>query len=120
MAFSYSSYLNALKGIKMITKPNSLKGTSIVCLLALALISNFSTAQSMGDSRSSGSSTQRTQNIPNEKYETSATKHVTDAVAVVHKLESQPHMQELLQLAKGVYIVPTYGRAALGVGASGG
>ena len=52
--------------------------------------------------------------------EATAVKHVNDAVAVAQKMLEEPRMKELLQQAKGVFIVPTYGRAALGVGASGG
>jgi lipid-binding SYLF domain-containing protein len=52
--------------------------------------------------------------------EGAAAKHVSDAVGVVQRMLQEPRMQELLQQSKGVFIVPTYGRAALGVGASGG
>ncbi|MGZ3241976.1 MAG: lipid-binding SYLF domain-containing protein, partial [Burkholderiaceae bacterium] len=49
-----------------------------------------------------------------------ATKHVNDAVTVVHRMEAEPRMNNLMQQAKGVFIVPSYGRAALGVGGRGG
>lgn len=49
-----------------------------------------------------------------------ASERVSAAVAVVHQLESEPRMKLLLQQARGVLIVPSYGRAALGVGAQGG
>lgn len=52
--------------------------------------------------------------------EASANKHVKDAVAAVKRMESNPTMQRVMQDAKGVYIVPTYGRIALGVGGQGG
>lgn len=52
--------------------------------------------------------------------ETSASKHVKDAVAAVKRMESDQTMQRVMQEAKGVYIVPTYGRIALGVGGQGG
>jgi lipid-binding SYLF domain-containing protein len=54
------------------------------------------------------------------KPEQRASKRVTEAVAVVRQLEATPRMKQLLQQAKGVLIVPYYGRAALGVGAHGG
>ncbi|MYM76288.1 hypothetical protein GTP56_29480, partial [Duganella sp. FT134W] len=44
-----------------------------------------------------------------------ATERVTDAMRVVRQLEAEPRMKQLLQQAKGVLIVPAYGRAALGV-----
>ncbi|HEX8405953.1 MAG TPA: lipid-binding SYLF domain-containing protein [Duganella sp.] len=49
-----------------------------------------------------------------------ATERVSDALAVVRQLEAEPRMKQLLQQGKGVLIIPSYGRAALGVGAQGG
>jgi SH3 domain-containing YSC84-like protein 1 len=49
-----------------------------------------------------------------------ASQRVSDALSVVRQLEAEPRMKQLLQQAKGVLIVPAYGRAALGVGAHGG
>jgi lipid-binding SYLF domain-containing protein len=49
-----------------------------------------------------------------------AAKHVADATDVVNIMAKDPAMAKLLGQAKGVYIVPSYGRAALGLGASGG
>ena len=54
------------------------------------------------------------------KQEAAAIKHVNDAVTVAQKMLQEPRMKELLAQAKGIFIVPTYGRAALGIGASGG
>jgi lipid-binding SYLF domain-containing protein len=53
------------------------------------------------------------------KLRTSA-EQVTQALAVVQQLDDVPGMRQLLRQAKGVLIVPAYGRAALGVGAQGG
>jgi lipid-binding SYLF domain-containing protein len=55
-----------------------------------------------------------------DKQEATASRHVTEAIAVVRAMDAEPRMRALLQQCKGVFIVPTYGRAALGVGASGG
>jgi lipid-binding SYLF domain-containing protein len=49
-----------------------------------------------------------------------AVKHVSDAVGVVHAMSNETGMPALLGRARGVFIVPTYGRAALGVGGAGG
>lgn len=49
-----------------------------------------------------------------------ATQRVSDALTVVRRLEDDARMKQLLQQAKGVLIVPSYGKAALGVGAHGG
>jgi lipid-binding SYLF domain-containing protein len=54
------------------------------------------------------------------KQEAAAIKHVNDAVTVAQRMQEEPRMKELLQQAKGIFVVPTYGRAALGIGASGG
>ncbi|QGZ37960.1 lipid-binding SYLF domain-containing protein [Pseudoduganella flava] len=54
------------------------------------------------------------------KQGATASRHVTDAVAVARKLEGEERMRTLLHDAKGVFIIPKYGRAALGVGGSGG
>lgn len=57
---------------------------------------------------------------PASKDEATAARHVNDAVAVVQKMQGEARMKDLLAQAKGIFIVPTYGRAALGVGAEGG
>jgi lipid-binding SYLF domain-containing protein len=49
-----------------------------------------------------------------------AIKHVNDAVGVVQTMRTDAGMPALLARARGVFIVPTYGRAALGIGGAGG
>lgn len=56
----------------------------------------------------------------NRKEMTKAAEHVDKAVQVVHRMEATPEMRALLQRAKGVFVLPRYGEAALGVGARGG
>lgn len=46
--------------------------------------------------------------------------HVAKAVKVVQRMEQDPGMRKLLSQARGVFIVPDYGRAALGIGGRGG
>jgi len=46
--------------------------------------------------------------------------HVQKAVRVVHQMQATPEMRALLQRSKGVFVVPDYGTAALGIGARGG
>lgn len=46
--------------------------------------------------------------------------HVNKAVRVVHQMQATPEMRALLQRSKGVFVVPDYGNAALGIGARGG
>lgn len=54
------------------------------------------------------------------RQETNAAKHVDDAVAVVRKMQADPKLSQLMRDAKGVFIMPSYVRAAVGVGGSGG
>ena len=49
-----------------------------------------------------------------------AARQVNDAANVVKRMERDTGMRQLLQQAQGVFIMPKYGRAALGVGARGG
>jgi lipid-binding SYLF domain-containing protein len=46
--------------------------------------------------------------------------HVNDAVATIHRMEADPGARQLLERAKGVFVIPEYGRVALGVGGRGG
>lgn len=103
---------------------------SAVCAMAITCLSGIATAQSTQAERESESraaarardtaSSRDTASARDSKAEREASKHVNDAVAVVHRLEATPGMSNVLKQAKGVLIVPTYGRAALGVGGSGG
>jgi len=85
------------------------------CILAMTSLSGYAAGQS-----SRSADTQAGTGAPSSKDEAAAAKHVSNAVAVVHRMESEPGLSNLLQQAKGVFIVPTYGRLALGVGGSGG
>lgn len=58
--------------------------------------------------------------VATTRPEQQAAQHVADALAVVRQLEAEPRMKQLLQQARGVFIIPSYGRAAFGVGAHGG
>jgi len=49
-----------------------------------------------------------------------ANEHVNKAVQVVHGIQANPQMRALLQKSKGVFVVPQFAEAALGVGARGG
>jgi lipid-binding SYLF domain-containing protein len=73
--------------------------------------SDATAAQESRADSGSGSATRRQQ---------AATKRLNDSVGVVRTMSAVPGMPELLARARGVYILPTYARAALAVGASGG
>jgi lipid-binding SYLF domain-containing protein len=89
----------------------ALLGAAALLMLAFAI--PVATAQSSQASRpaDSDSATRRQQ---------TAAKHVSDAVGVVHTMSNDAGMPALLGRARGVFIVPTYGRAALGIGGAGG
>jgi lipid-binding SYLF domain-containing protein len=69
------------------------------------------TSQKKPDSADSASATRRQQ---------TAVQHVSDAVGVVQAMGTEAGMAALLGRARGIFIVPRYGRAALGVGGAGG
>lgn len=52
--------------------------------------------------------------------EEAAQRRLAEATRVARTMSSIPGIADLLAAARGVYIVPVYGRAALGVGAAGG
>jgi lipid-binding SYLF domain-containing protein len=88
---------------------------AVVQLVALAVAAPAAFAQTSGPSAS-----QQAASGSASSAQSSAVKHVTDAAAVVNRMAAEPGMNKLLAQAKGLYIVPTYGRAAIGLGASGG
>ncbi len=117
----------------MITEQQMMRAAVTAVLVTLAASGTRAVAQST-QSTQSMPSTQSTQSTkpaasadtqgateqPAEQHESTAMKRVDDAVAVVTRMGNEPRMKELLASAKGIFIVPTYGRAALGLGASGG
>jgi lipid-binding SYLF domain-containing protein len=50
----------------------------------------------------------------------SARKQVTDSTQVVRRMQGDPAVARMLENARGVFIVPDYGKGALVVGGSGG
>jgi lipid-binding SYLF domain-containing protein len=82
-----------------------------VALLMLVLAMPAATAQGTSAGAGSGSSSHAQQ---------AAVKHVGDAVGVAQRMGQEPGMAALLGRAQGIFIIPTYGRAALGVGGAGG
>jgi lipid-binding SYLF domain-containing protein len=49
-----------------------------------------------------------------------ANQHVKQALDVVRKMDSDPHIKTLLKQSLGVFVVPDYGRASFVVGGQGG
>jgi SH3 domain-containing YSC84-like protein 1 len=113
-------FITGLKGRKMKSHIHTLHA-GMITLMLLFPLQNGMAASSQTDSSSATSETGKAPaGKSDERREKAAIRHVDDAVAVVQRMEQEPRMKELLAKAKGVFIVPTYGRAALGVGASGG
>ncbi|MFL6675185.1 MAG: lipid-binding SYLF domain-containing protein [Massilia sp.] len=54
------------------------------------------------------------------RAQSAAIRHVTNSTDVVRRMVSETGMSRLLAQARGIFILPAYGRAALGLGASGG
>ena len=46
--------------------------------------------------------------------------HMQQALDTIKKMERDPDLKAMLRQSKGVFVVPDYGRAALGVGGQGG
>lgn len=90
--------------------------------LALACATSLAVAQSMAPATSTPSNAGGNALRPAMSSEdgTDAVMHVAKAIAVVRKMEGDPQINTLLREAKGVFIVPDYGRAALGLGGQGG
>ena len=86
------------------------------CALVLLALAGISAAQTAGAQRPPATGA----TAPAGKQEAAADRHVADAVKVVQRMLEETRMKDLLQQAKGIFIVPTFGRAAVGVGASGG
>jgi lipid-binding SYLF domain-containing protein len=82
-------------------------------ILALTAMASAATAQN-------STSTQKGKDSSSTGAAATAKKHVDDAADVVRRMQSDAGLSNLLQQAKGLYVVPTYGRAALGLGAAGG
>ncbi|WP_413675487.1 lipid-binding SYLF domain-containing protein [Massilia cellulosiltytica] len=100
---------------------HALLGAAALLMLAFALPA--ATAQDAHASRSAAAAGQAAHGTDNDaatRRQQAAVKHVSDAVGVVHTMSNETGMPALLGRARGVFIVPTYGRAALGVGGAGG
>lgn len=89
----------------------------MIASIAFMLVPNFSSAQSSDTGTMAGSQGSATSET---KQARTATQHVDKAADVVKRMESDPGMAKLLSQAKGVFIVPKYGRGAFVVGVNGG
>ena len=95
------------------------RASAIACAAALSLC-GLARAQAPAVTPAPAPATRAAPTEPASKPQQSAEGRVTAALAVVPQIEAEPRMKQLLQQAKGILIVPKFGRAALGVGAQGG
>lgn len=97
--------------------PQRTRRTGVSLFLVLSCLSG---PHVFAQKATESAATQPAQFAPANRHAASAEKRVAEAVAVVGRMEAVPRMRQLLRQAKGVFIVPNYGRAALGLGVAGG
>lgn len=97
----------------MNTTIKTLVATSFVVLLA----GTYGTATAQVGSAKQAATPGTARNMEETK---DAVTHVNKAIGVVQQMQATPEMRSLLQRSKGVFVVPDYGNAALGIGAQGG
>lgn len=87
------------------------------CCCAVSLLAPAGPARAQSSAQPS---VQPATTAPSNRQEAAAARRVGEAAAVIGRMEVEPRMKQLLQQAKGVFIIPDYVRAALGIGAVGG
>lgn len=97
---------------------------SILCLACAAPVigaDNEGTRSNDGNAVTTGAAATADQSTakPSDEY-ANAKSTADEAAQVVQQMKSDPEMRQTLSSAKAVFIVPDYGRAALGVGGAGG
>lgn len=96
------------------TNPTLRMLASAIPALALAGLAGAAPAQT-----ASGTQGARSSNVDADAA-SAAIRHVNDAADVARRMKADAGINRLLAQSKGVLILPTYGRAALGLGAAGG
>lgn len=102
--------------------------TSLVVLAAAGALSPLAGAQTTNantNNNAANSAAIRPSEVATDREDmredmNDAVTHVNTAIQTIRKMENDRGMAQLLKNAKGVFVVPDYGRAALGVGARGG
>jgi lipid-binding SYLF domain-containing protein len=87
-------------------------------LLAASIALLCATTGGLAAAQTSSASTGKAVHNPGEVK--NATDTVNKAVQVVHVMESDPSVAAHLKSAKGVYVIPNYGRGAFVIGGRGG
>lgn len=89
---------------------------AVLCAALPAVAQPPATSARAQEGRSAATGTDATE----AQRKQTATRHVDEAANVARTMAAEPKMAALLKRARGVYILPRYGRAALAVGAEGG
>lgn len=106
-----------------------LLGTLAMILPGAALVTTGAAAEGMEKKPGAAAETQVERTGPGQQASapedmgeeaTDARQSVSEATDLVQQMRSDPQLQDLMTRAKGIFIVPDYGRGALLVGASGG
>ena len=88
------------------------------CLSVVAMA--FPGTGAFAQAAAKAAASQPGRSTPANRHAAAAQKRVAEAAAVVARMEEVPRLRQLLRQAKGVFIVPKYGGAALGLGVAGG
>ena len=97
--------------------------TKAFLAISLALAASTSLAAGQSPSGASTAIHPRSANTMSEdarEEARGAARDVHEAAQVVQRMEARSDLKQVLQQAKGVFIVPKFGRAALGIGGQGG
>lgn len=96
-------------------------GRDALSCAAISLL--FVAASSLANAQDAGRAGRFAVGIEGEfraRSEEAAERRLADAVRIARTMSDTPAVASLLTRARGVYIVPSYGRVALGAGAAGG
>jgi lipid-binding SYLF domain-containing protein len=104
------------------TLPGPVFSFLFACMVAgtLPVAAAQTSAPHRAASAAAGQADHKTDSATATRRQQAAVQHVSDAVGVVQAMSAEAGMPALLGRARGVFIMPKYGRAALGVGGAGG
>jgi lipid-binding SYLF domain-containing protein len=116
-----------LKGVLMSNHDSKLRPLVAACSIALLTLAgpafaqtSNGTANTRNDTTHANAATSQGLRGDARDEAKGATDDVNQAVGVIRRMQADPGAANLLADAQGVFIVPKYGRAALGIGGRGG
>ncbi len=96
-----------------------LRKLSLATASLLVSAAAFGALPTLGPETSNPQQSQATQNI-NTSHKGEVQDLLDKATAEVHTMQSDPQLKQLMAKAKGIYLMPEFGRGALVVGGRGG